>query len=188
MDKKSQKIGLIIVIGILCSSMSSLYVDWVDDLLGIEERYATLNLKLINETEISRYQYFLISIFLNIVAVVNLYIMTNKEVLKKLTLFLLATVCFYILIYFLIYQLTYLTVFISFINYSICFSAYIILMKFIYGLKIMKPFLIGNILLFSIYIVMNQVEEFYGLDFIWFLIITILFPLTIEAKSRKVVR
>ncbi|WP_397362590.1 hypothetical protein [Olleya sp. R77988] len=182
---KLKKITLIIVIGIIFSFLSCVYIQFIDRLLGINNPSELIASRLYNQDS-NGFIYLFIALFLNLGAIINLFILNkDKYRFKRVSSFLKSTIALYVNIYVFIYLLTYLTAYLSFFNPIICFVAYAISMKFIYKLSITNTFLIGGLLLFFVGMIMNYYENFKYLDISWFLCIIILFPLLSETKELK---
>lgn len=183
MEKKSQKIIVIIVIGILFSIISYIYFKYVDNFFEIQYSSGDmLNLKLFNNPGINKNVYFLVAIFLNVATVLNLYIMNEDKLFLKPILFLISTSFLYFSIYLFIYLLTFLTSYLSFLNPIFLIIAYALFMKFNYKLRVGKFIVIGIGIFFVVSLIMNHYENFRYFDFVWFLLITTIFPFFVKKK------
>jgi hypothetical protein len=179
METNPSKIILIIIIGIIFSFCSYLYVLFLSSSLSDSRDLELSIIELfLNEQNNKHILYLLFSIILHFGAIINLYVKTKDEKYLSLKRFFISSIGVYILMYLTYYQLSKVLVYIAFLASLVSYIVYVIFIQYVYKIKtIMYSTVMGSVVLLIAMFLANLYENFSVLDYVFFMCITILLPI-----------
>ncbi len=169
----------LLVIGLCFTILSCLYIYILNtNLLDSSNSKSSIIELFLNEQNNKYILYLLFSIILHLGAIINLYVKTKDKKYLSLKRFLISAVGVYVVMYLTYYQLSKVLVYIAFLAPVVSYIVYVIFMQYVYKIKtIMSSVIMGSVVLLITMFLANLYENFSVLDDVFFMCITIFFPM-----------